>query len=161
MYKVELNSLAETEKFGLLLGEMARPGDIYCLDGDLGAGKTTLTRFIAQGVGVDSACVVSSPTFAIMHEYPGVLPLYHMDCYRLGGSDELLDLGFEEYWEGEGLTVIEWASMARDVLPDEKLMFYISVISEEKRLVEISPSPEMAGKAKSLVETFLKSSSQR
>lgn len=161
MFKVELNSLAETEIFGMLLGRIARPGDIYCLDGDLGSGKTTLTRFIAQGAGVDSDCVVSSPTFAIMHEYPGKLQLYHIDCYRLGGGDELLDLGFEEYWEGEGLTVVEWASMAQDVLPEEKIMFHLSVISEEKRVVKISPSPGMIKKAKSLIETFLKTPSKR
>ena len=107
--EIRLTSRADTEKFGILLGMAASPGDVICLDGDLGAGKTTLTQGIAKGLEVPEGCYVTSPSFAILHEYSGRIPLYHMDFYRLTGSAEIEDLGFEEYFYMSGLTVIEWS----------------------------------------------------
>lgn len=116
-YRYRVKTLQETEKIGLLLGSLARKGDILLLEGDLGAGKTTLTQSIARGLGVDEKEYVTSPSFAILHEYEGRIPLFHMDLYRLGGEDEVVDLGFDEYFFGNGLCVIEWPSRAGDLLP--------------------------------------------
>lgn len=117
-----LDSLEETTRFGQALGGCLLPGDVLCLDGDLGAGKTTLSQQIAQGLQVPSECYVTSPSFAIMHEYPGGrLVMYHMDFYRLFGSDDVVDSGFDEYFYLDGVTVIEWSERATDVLPDERL----------------------------------------
>ena len=107
-----LNSLVETEAFGHRLGQLAEAGDVICLDGDLGAGKTAMTQAIARGLGVPASCYVTSPSFAIFHEYPGRLPLYHFDFYRLRGSDDVEDLGFEEFFYLSGCTVIEWSVRA-------------------------------------------------
>ena len=134
---IKLKSAGETEKFGLALGAQALPGDVLCLDGDLGAGKTTLSQAIARGVEVEASCYVTSPSFAIMHEYPAKIPMYHMDFYRLGDSDEVLDLGFDEYFYLSGLTVIEWSSRAADIIPDTALMLEIEISSENSRLITL------------------------
>lgn len=132
-----LKSLSETEAFGELLGQNVRAGDIICLDGDLGAGKTTLTQAIARGMQVPEHCYVTSPSFAIMHEYPGRLPLYHMDFYRLEDAGEVEDLGFDEYFYGSGVTVIEWSNRAIEILPDERLCLYIEIKDVDQRNVSI------------------------
>jgi tRNA threonylcarbamoyladenosine biosynthesis protein TsaE len=134
---VILDHIAATQAFGRLLGECALAGDVLCLDGELGAGKTTLTQAIAHGLAVPADCYVTSPSFAIVHEYPGRIPLYHMDFYRLGSSDEVLDLGVEEYFCGGGLTVIEWATRAVDILPEERLSLRITGNGEGRRTVVI------------------------
>ena len=133
----EINRLEETKKLGLILGEIVTPGDVICLEGDLGAGKTTLTQSIALGMGVGVDQYVTSPSFAILHEYFGRIPLYHMDFYRLGGEDEVIDLGFEDYFYGEGLTVIEWPSRAYDVIPEDALSLTMNV-DDEKRLITLA-----------------------
>ena len=125
MIRIQLNNLADTEKLGRLLGRLAVPGDVLCLDGDLGAGKTALSQAIARGLGVPENCYVTSPSFAIMHEYHGRMPMYHMDFYRLLDAGEVEDLGFEEYFYLEGLTVIEWSTRALEILPDERMILTI------------------------------------
>lgn len=132
-----LDNIAATDAFGRLLGECAMAGDVLCLDGELGAGKTTLTQAIARGLAVAAECYVTSPSFAIVHEYPGRIPLYHMDFYRLGSGDEVIDLGLEEYFYGNGLTVIEWAMRAVDILPEDRLSLRISGHGGGRRTVEI------------------------
>jgi tRNA threonylcarbamoyladenosine biosynthesis protein TsaE len=134
---VILDHIAATEAFGRLLGECALAGDVLCLDGELGAGKTTLTQAIAHGLAVPADCYVTSPSFAIVHEYPGRIPLYHMDFYRLGSSDEVLDLGVEEYFYGIGLTVIEWSMRAVDILPEDRISLHITGNGEGPRTVVI------------------------
>ncbi|MGG1575251.1 tRNA (adenosine(37)-N6)-threonylcarbamoyltransferase complex ATPase subunit type 1 TsaE [Fictibacillus sp. NRS-1165] len=129
---VETSELAE--KLGTLLG----PGDVLTLEGDLGAGKTTFTKGLAKGLGVKR--VVNSPTFTIIKEYKGRLPFYHMDVYRLEDSDE--DLGFEEYFEGEGVTVVEWAQFIDDRLPDDRLNIEIRRTGDEKRELKFQPAGE-------------------
>ena len=104
------------------------------LEGDLGAGKTTFTQGIAQGLGITQT--VNSPTFTISKEYQGRMPLYHMDVYRLGGDE---DLGFDEYFHGNGITVVEWPSMIEDFLPKEILWVKILVLSELGREFELTP----------------------
>ena len=129
-----IHSLDEMRCFGRTLGRLARPGDVICLDGDLGAGKTTLTQQVARGLEVPNECYVTSPSFAIMHEYPGGrLPLYHMDFYRLHGSGEVVDLGFDEYFYLSGITVIEWAKRAEEFLPKTRLHLFLHIGEGEGR----------------------------
>lgn len=107
----------ETKKLGLELGRRAEPGQIIALIGDLGTGKTTLTKYIAEGLGITE--VVSSPTFTVIKEYEsGRMPLYHFDVYRVGDPDELFNIGAYEYFDGNGLCVIEWADLIEDELPE-------------------------------------------
>ena len=114
---ISLNNLKETEKFGIFLGENLKPGDVVCLNGDLGAGKTTLTKSIAKGLGIDD--YVTSPTFTIVNEYYGKTDLYHIDTYRLDDKIDVDYLGFDEYFYSDGVTIVEWAEKIRDALPEE------------------------------------------
>ena len=107
---------AATETLGRLLGTLAQDGDVYCLTGTLGAGKTLLSRGMAAGLGADIN-EVNSPTFAIMNVYSGRLEMRHFDLYRIKDSDELYNTGFGEYCGGDGLTVIEWGELFIDELP--------------------------------------------
>lgn len=133
----KLSDLSETIRLGELLGRRARPGDLICLDGDLGAGKTTLAQAIGQGLEVAEDCYITSPSFAILHEYGGRIPMYHMDFYRLQGAGEVEDLGFDEYFYGDGLTVIEWSKRALEILPDERLALEIVLDNELCRTVTL------------------------
>ena len=109
----------ETQAVGRLLGELAQPGDLFLLSGALGSGKTTLTQGIAWGLGVQEHA--RSPTFVLVSEYRGRLPVYHVDLFRIDTPAEVLDLGLEEYLEGDGVVVVEWAEKAAEVLPQEHL----------------------------------------
>lgn len=130
-----LKTASQTENFGRVLGRHAEPGDVLCLDGDLGAGKTTLSQAIARGLGVPEDCYVTSPSFAIMHEYPGRIAMYHMDFYRLRDYTEVEDLGFEEYFHLSGLTVIEWSNRAEQLLPERRLHLHIEICDQDNRKV--------------------------
>lgn len=132
------SSLEDTEAFGRLVGSMCGAGDIVCLGGDLGAGKTTLAQAIARGAGVAGDEYVTSPTFAIMHEYHGTIPLYHMDFYRLGSADEVIELGLDEYFFGDGLSLVEWFELADDIIPDSRLSIHLSFIGESARQIHLS-----------------------
>ena len=134
---LDLNSLADTEALGLALGRRAEPGDIITLAGDLGAGKTTLVQFIGRGLEVPARCYITSPTFSLMHEYPGRLPLYHMDLYRLG-PEEIIELGFEEYIYGEGLTVIEWPDRLAEIMPENRLHIELAFQSDTARTATLT-----------------------
>lgn len=113
----ETFSPEETFAFGEELGKNARPGQVYTLIGDLGVGKTVLTQGIAKGLGIDEA--VCSPTFTIVQEYhTGRMPFYHFDVYRIGCVEEMDEIGFDDYVYGEGLTMIEWANLIEEILPD-------------------------------------------
>lgn len=116
------------KKLALLLS----PGDVITLEGDLGAGKTIFTKGLAKGLGVER--IVNSPTFTIVKEYQGKLPLYHMDVYRLENSDE--DIGFDEYFEGNGISVVEWAHFINEFLPEKLLNVRIRYTDEHTRLLE-------------------------
>lgn len=132
-----LKNLEDTERFGRHLGSLARPGDIICLSGDLGAGKTALTQEIAKGLDVPDSCYVTSPSFSILQEYPGKIPLYHMDFYRLGDETEVADLGFEEFFYLSGLTVIEWSERAGSLIPDTRLLIRLTIAEDLSRRVEL------------------------
>ncbi|WP_453992206.1 tRNA (adenosine(37)-N6)-threonylcarbamoyltransferase complex ATPase subunit type 1 TsaE [Bacillus nitroreducens] len=128
----------ETGNFSDRLAQKLQPGDVITLEGDLGAGKTTFTKGLAKGLGITRT--VNSPTFTIIKEYKGRLPLYHMDVYRLEFSDE--DLGFDEYFEGEGVTVVEWAHLIEDRLPNERLTIKIEHQGDMERKITVIPIGE-------------------
>lgn len=127
-----------TKHIAASLAELLSPGDVLTLEGDLGAGKTTFTQGLGVGLGVKRH--VTSPTFTIVKEYNGNIPLYHMDVYRLEFSDE--DIGFEEYFSGDGVTVVEWASFIEEYLPIERLSIYIEVMDESKRKITFQSTNE-------------------
>lgn len=131
---ISLNNLEETEKFGKFLGENLKLGDVVCLNGDLGAGKTTLTKSIAKGLGIDD--YVTSPTFTIVNEYYGNINLYHIDTYRLDDKIDVEYLGFDEYFYSDGVTIVEWADKIRDALPEEYMEINISS-KDNKRILDI------------------------
>ncbi|CCO08081.1 tRNA (adenosine(37)-N6)-threonylcarbamoyltransferase complex ATPase subunit type 1 TsaE [Desulforamulus hydrothermalis] len=112
-------SPAETRQLGQKMAGLLQAGDIICLNGDLGAGKTAFSQGVAEGLGVKGP--VTSPTFTLINEYEGRLPLYHFDVYRLGGPADLEDLGYEEYFYGQGVCLIEWARRVADLLPGQRL----------------------------------------
>jgi tRNA threonylcarbamoyladenosine biosynthesis protein TsaE len=115
-------SPADTLHIGKIIGEALTGGEILGLTGELGTGKTCLTQGIAQGMGIPERYYVTSPTFTLVNEYPGRIPLYHMDVYRLAGSREMDDIGYQEYFSGDGVVVIEWAEKIADILPEGTLM---------------------------------------
>ena len=115
---IETNSASETLALGEKLGKAAKPGQIYTLNGDLGVGKTVLTQGFAKGLGITEA--VNSPTFTIVQVYEeGRLPLYHFDVYRIGDIEEMDEIGYEDYFYGEGVCLIEWADLIREILPEQ------------------------------------------
>ena len=126
---------AATETFGCLLGKHLEDGDVLCLSGDLGAGKTMLSRGIATSLGV-AADEVTSPTFAIMNVYQGhELEMRHFELYRLNRPEELEDIGFEEYAGGEGVTLIEWAELFKEQLPEDYLQVVLRHEGDGRRAV--------------------------
>jgi len=132
------NSLSTTLEVGKLLGSLCEPGDVVCLGGELGSGKTTLAQAIAEGAGVDEREYVNSPTFAVLHEYHGRVPIYHMDFYRLGSSEDVIGLGLEEYLCGDGLALIEWFERAVDVIPESSLIVNLSFVSDTSREMSLN-----------------------
>ncbi|PLR65576.1 MULTISPECIES: tRNA (adenosine(37)-N6)-threonylcarbamoyltransferase complex ATPase subunit type 1 TsaE [Bacillaceae] len=133
---IKTNSSEETTNIAIRLGELVKPGDVLTLEGDLGAGKTTFTKGLAKGMGIRKN--VNSPTFTIMKEYrDGRLPLYHMDVYRMENSDE--DLGFDEFFEGEGVTVVEWAHLIEEQLPKQRLDIRIYRTEDDARKITFEP----------------------
>ena len=120
----------ETERFGRALADQLMPGDIVCLVGDLGTGKTALTKAVAAGLGIEEHIV--SPTFNIVKEYrSGRLPLYHFDVYRLGSSEELFEIGARDYFYGQGVCVIEWADLIAEEIPPGSRLIRISYGEED------------------------------
>lgn len=130
MARYTMRSEEDTRKFGLKLAQEAKPGDIIAMVGDLGTGKTTLTSYIAEGLGISEK--IPSPTFPIVltHE-GGRMPLYHFDLYRLEKADDILGLGYEEYFFGQGLTVIEWADRAQEYIPETAKIIFMEMGDEK------------------------------
>ena len=115
MVKIYLDGEEQTKEIGYRLGKLLTPGSVICLIGDLGAGKTTMTQSLAKAIGVDD--YITSPTFTIVNEYEGNMPLYHFDVYRIGSSEEMYDIGYDEYINSDGVCIIEWANLIEDILP--------------------------------------------
>ncbi len=117
MLNTETFSPEETFQLGQKIGEQAKPGELYTLIGDLGVGKTVLTQGIARGLGIEEP--ISSPTFTIVQVYEeGRMPFYHFDVYRIGDVEEMEEIGYEEYFYGQGITMIEWANLIEEILPN-------------------------------------------
>lgn len=135
----DLPSLEATRRLGHALGGLLFPGAVVGLSGPLGAGKTHLVRFIAEGLGVPDSRVVSSPTFVLIQEYEGRLPIYHFDVYRLKKVEEFENLGVFEYFEGEGVCLVEWADRVAHVLPDERLDVELTIVTPETRQARLLP----------------------
>jgi tRNA threonylcarbamoyladenosine biosynthesis protein TsaE len=137
-YELHTTNSEETAEFAARLAGFLKPGDVITLEGDLGAGKTTFTKGLARGLDIKKT--VNSPTFTIIKEYHGRLPLYHMDVYRVADAYE--DLGFDEYFEGDGVTVVEWAHLIEEQLPEEHLSIFLYHEGEEKRRMVLIPKGE-------------------
>jgi len=132
------NSEKETENIAKSLSKQLSPGDVLCLNGDLGVGKTAFVKGIAKGLGISE--YISSPTFTIVNCYNGKLPLYHFDVYRISDSDEMFDIGFDEYIMGEGICIIEWSNIIADILPENRYEITINKnidIHEDYREINI------------------------
>ena len=128
---LHIASEKETEQIGEAIGRAAEPGTVVALIGDLGTGKTTLTKSIARGLGVTE--IVTSPTFNIIREYKsGRIPLYHFDVYRIGDPDEMFELGYEEYFYGDGICVVEWADIIEELLPEDAVIIRIERGADEE-----------------------------
>lgn len=133
MICIDILNQEELEALAEKLGQLVHSGDVLCMTGDLGAGKTTFTQSFAKGVDVKD--YVTSPTFTLIHEYDGRIPLYHFDVYRINHISEMEDLGYEEYFYGNGVCVIEWASLIEDILPKDRLWIEIKVTGVESRQI--------------------------
>lgn len=130
---IQVDSLEKTQQIAEKLAQVVTENDIILLNGDLGAGKTTFSQYFGKALGVKRT--INSPTFNIIKSYKGRLPFHHMDCYRLEDSDE--DLGFDEYFNDNGVTIIEWSEFIQEYLPKERLEIYIKYIDADKRVFEI------------------------
>ena len=132
-------SVEETQRIGERLGKLAGAGDVFCLEGDLGSGKTCFTQGLGRGLGV--AAAIHSPTFILANEHrSGRLPLYHLDVYRMHGADEALGIGLDDYVYGDGVCVIEWAEKIDAALPSERLWIKFRHIDENQRGISFHAS---------------------
>lgn len=131
----------ETQTLGEELGKKLKPGSVIALIGDLGTGKTCLTQGIARGVGIAPNEVVSSPSYILINEYTGNIPIYHIDLYRIETSAEIAELGLGEYVDGVGICIIEWADRMEDDLPDRCIMVHITWEDENSRSIKIEQLP--------------------
>lgn len=137
------HQLEDTISLGRKLGTILEKGDIICLSGDLGSGKTTLTKGIADGLNIPPE-TVNSPTFVVMNRYVGRLPLYHFDLYRLDDPREIVNIGYEEFLYGNGVTVIEWAEKLGGLFPKEYLKIRLIFQNQNTRRIEISAQGKRA-----------------
>ncbi len=141
--KIVTKSEAGTLKLGNLLGRNLKIGDVIALKGELGSGKTVLVKGIAKGLGIKNAeYLVSSPSFVLIKEYPGLVALFHFDLYRLDNQILIEELGWEEYLDKKGVLVIEWADKLKGLLPENHLSLTLEVISEKERKIIIVSQAE-------------------
>ncbi len=135
-YLFKSDSPETTFEIGVSIGSRLKAKDIVCLTGELGAGKTTLIKGIAGGAGVKDR--VTSPSFKLINEYTGKVPFYHFDLYRLERVDDIQQIGYEEYFYGNGITVVEWAEKLKELLPAERIEIYLFYTGSNSRELEIS-----------------------
>ena len=133
-YKITVHSDNETIAIAQNIESEKFPGMVICLNGDLGSGKTVFAKGFAHAMGIEE---ITSPTFTIIKEYNGELPLYHMDVYRIEDTNE--ELGIEEYFEKGGVTIIEWADLIKDYLPEERLDIKFKIVDENTRVIVLNP----------------------
>jgi len=130
MVKVCTTSEKETVEIGKMLGNLFTGGEILALNGEMGAGKTAFTKGIALGIDINE--YITSPTFALVNEYVGRLPLYHFDVYRINDEDELMEIGFEDYIYSNGVSVVEWSSLTPNIIPKERINVSIDKVAEDQ-----------------------------
>lgn len=153
-------SPAQTLALGEAVGSLTAAGDVIALIGELGTGKTLFVTGLARGLGIEPATYVSSPTFTIIHRYAGRLPLYHIDLYRIETPGSFASIGLDEYLEGDGVVVIEWADHGWGCLPTEMLTFRFRYAGSETRTIEIVPSGNRYNRlVRALMDDFLTASS--
>lgn len=136
--EVITQQVTETRAWGARLGRLVQPGDFIALHGDLGAGKTHFAQGVAQGLVVPDEYRVTSPTYTVLNIYPGRLPLYHFDLYRLSGAAEIVELGFAEYFYGTGVCLVEWAERLGNECPADRLEIAFSYAREEQRVIRFT-----------------------
>ena len=150
-------SPVETEHIGRQLGTLLKKGAFVALFGDLGGGKTCFTRGIVAAAAPESSHLVASPTFAIMNEYPGALPVYHFDFYRLASGHEIAELGFDDYFLGEGICIAEWSERLGNMLPEDHIKISFEHAGGDCRRITIAAgnahSQALIDELKSLVNT--------
>jgi tRNA threonylcarbamoyladenosine biosynthesis protein TsaE len=139
---MDVKALADTEAFGRHLGRLLASGSVIALIGPLGAGKTQLVRAIAEGLCIPDPRIVSSPTFVLIQEYDAWVPIYHFDAYRLPGEAEFAALGAHEYFDGDGVCLVEWADRVPGAMPAERLEIRFTVVGETARRLEITAHGE-------------------
>jgi tRNA threonylcarbamoyladenosine biosynthesis protein TsaE len=142
LLRVFSQSTVDTQALGERLGRLLEAGDIVCLYGELGSGKTALSKGIARGLGVSHERAVRSPSFMLIHRYQGRVPVYHADLYRLEGLADIADIGLRDLLGGDGVAVIEWADKLEPSLPSARLDITLIHHTEETRLITISPQGE-------------------
>lgn len=147
--EIELDGEAETERLGRALAQVIAPNVVIGLVGGLGAGKTRLTRAIAEALGVAPEAI-ASPTFVLIHEYDGALPVYHFDVYRLPSPAAFEDLGVSDYWRAGGVCLVEWADRVRDLLPTDAWWIAIEPLDASRRRVRLEFPPAALDVAKKL-----------
>lgn len=136
-YKITVHNEKETISVAQNIESEKFPNMVICLNGELGSGKTVFTKGFAQSLGIDE---ITSPTFTIIKEYNGELPLYHMDVYRL--EEESADIGISEYFDKGGVTIIEWADIIKNILPEERLDIKFKIVDENTRVMILTPHGE-------------------
>ncbi|MBF4694487.1 tRNA (adenosine(37)-N6)-threonylcarbamoyltransferase complex ATPase subunit type 1 TsaE [Fusibacter ferrireducens] len=144
--ELNIDHIEETEKIAKAFSETLGRGDILCLQGDLGAGKTTFTQFLCRSLGVEE--YVTSPTFNIMNAYEGMVPIYHFDVYRISEPDEMYEIGFEEYLYGRGICIVEWANLVDELIPDRAIWMTILLNLEGTRDIKVEGSEPFIFKLK-------------
>jgi len=137
-------SPAETEKLGFCIGSLLQPGSFLALRGGLGGGKTCLTRGVVAAVAPESSSLVASPTYAIMNCYPGSTPVYHFDFYRLTCDDDIVELGFEEFFYGDGICIVEWSERLAELMPPDVLTLLFEYTGGDRRLISITSSGQQS-----------------
>lgn len=138
--RITTGTPGETEALGVSLGSLLQPGSFLALQGDLGGGKTCLTRGVVAALAPQSNALVASPTYAIMNCYPGTTPVYHFDFYRLAGDDDIAELGFEDFFYGDGVCVVEWSERLVELMPDDVLTLLFEHAGDDRRTITITSS---------------------
>lgn len=138
--QITTGSSSETEQLGTGIGSLLHPGSFLALRGDLGGGKTCFARGVVAALAPQSSTLVASPTYAIMNCYPGTTPVYHFDFYRLSGDDDIAELGFEEFFYGDGVCVVEWSERLDELMPADALTLLFEYAGDDKRQITITGS---------------------